>query len=143
MTDFEVDKLIVVTSAKKGAKGQQLDQQLINDGLALYQEQLNDVSLHGIASLHVMQMQMHVLSGLESARRHCMHLLSGRDRAARKLAGNAFVGCGGPNTVLAAASCLLCFAARTASALETDRAVLLGCRCVVVFAVPCFQGPPR
>jgi hypothetical protein len=44
MTDFEVDKLIVVTSAKKGAKGQQLDQQLINDGLALYQEQLSDVS---------------------------------------------------------------------------------------------------
>jgi hypothetical protein len=44
MTDFEVDKLIVVTSAKKAAKGQQLDQQLINDGLALYQEQLSDVS---------------------------------------------------------------------------------------------------
>lgn len=43
MTDFEVDKLIVVTSAKKGAKGQQLDQQLINDGLALYQEQLSEV----------------------------------------------------------------------------------------------------
>jgi hypothetical protein len=48
MTDFEVDKLIVVTSAKKGAKGQQLDQQLINDGLALYQEQLSDVSSHGV-----------------------------------------------------------------------------------------------
>jgi hypothetical protein len=45
MTDFEVDKLIVVTSAKKVAKGHQLDQQLIKDGLALYQEQLSDVSV--------------------------------------------------------------------------------------------------
>jgi hypothetical protein len=44
MTDFEVDKLIVVTSAKKVSKGHQLDQQLIQDGLALYQEQLSDVS---------------------------------------------------------------------------------------------------
>lgn len=47
MTDFEVDKLIVVTSAKKVAKGHQLDQQLIQDGLALYQEQLSDVSVSG------------------------------------------------------------------------------------------------
>lgn len=44
MSDLDVDKLIVVTSAKKGAKGQQLDQQLITDGLALYQEQLSNVS---------------------------------------------------------------------------------------------------
>jgi hypothetical protein len=42
MTDRDVDKLIVVTSAKKGAK-QVLDQQLIDDGLALYQEQLSEV----------------------------------------------------------------------------------------------------
>lgn len=42
MTDREVDKLIVVTSAKKGSK-QALDQQLIDDGLALYQEQLSEV----------------------------------------------------------------------------------------------------
>lgn len=42
MTDMEVEKLIVVTSAKKGSK-QQLDQQLIDDGLALYQEQLSQV----------------------------------------------------------------------------------------------------
>ncbi|WIA17331.1 hypothetical protein OEZ85_014194 [Tetradesmus obliquus] len=41
MTDRDVDKLIVVTSAKKGAK-QPLDQQLIDDGLALYQEQLSE-----------------------------------------------------------------------------------------------------
>jgi hypothetical protein len=44
MTDRDVDKLIVVTSAKKGAK-QVLDQQLIDDGLALYQEQLSEVRL--------------------------------------------------------------------------------------------------
>lgn len=49
LTDMEVEKLIVVTSAKKGSK-QQLDQQLIDDGLALYQEQLAQVqqtSWHG------------------------------------------------------------------------------------------------
>jgi hypothetical protein len=42
MTDRDVDKLIVVTSAKKSAKPA-LDQQLIDDGLALYQEQLSEV----------------------------------------------------------------------------------------------------
>jgi hypothetical protein len=35
----------VVTSAKKGAKPQQLDQQLIHDGLALYQQELSGVSV--------------------------------------------------------------------------------------------------
>jgi hypothetical protein len=46
MTDRDVDKLIVVTSAKKGAKPA-LDQQLIDDGLALYQEQLSEVCFWG------------------------------------------------------------------------------------------------
>eukprot|EP00878_Enallax_costatus_P026342 GHUV01028269.1.p1 GENE.GHUV01028269.1~~GHUV01028269.1.p1 ORF type:complete len:443 (+),score=159.31 GHUV01028269.1:30-1331(+) len=54
MTDMEVEKLIVVTSAKKGSK-QQLDQQLIDDGLALYQEQLSQARAsrqHGRRSDH-------------------------------------------------------------------------------------------
>jgi hypothetical protein len=50
MTDRDVDKLIVVTSAKKGAK-QALDQQLIDDGLALYQEQLSEVRRYFVTSL--------------------------------------------------------------------------------------------
>jgi la-related protein 1 len=40
MDDRELDKLIVVTSAKKAPKGQ-LDDALINDGLALYQQELS------------------------------------------------------------------------------------------------------
>jgi la-related protein 1 len=43
MTDHEVAKLIVVTSAKKTPKGQ-LDDNLINDGLALYQQELSSAS---------------------------------------------------------------------------------------------------
>jgi hypothetical protein len=61
MTDFEVDKLIVVTSAKKGGKGQ-LDQQMIDDGLALYQQELNEVSWQ-------QQQQQHGTSGISSQER--------------------------------------------------------------------------